>query len=42
MNPIRHIRRIAAVLAGLAAAVLAATPAFARMVPDPGDAYLDT
>ena len=29
MNPIRYIRRIAAVLVGLAAAVLAATPAFA-------------
>jgi hypothetical protein len=39
MNPIRHIRRIAAVLAGLAATVLAATPALARMVPDPADAY---
>ena len=39
MNPIRHIRRFAAVLAGLAAAVLLATPAFARMVPNPADAY---
>ena len=39
MNPIRHIRRFAAVLAGLAAAVLAATPAFARVVPPPGEAY---
>ena len=29
MNPVRHIRRVAAVLVGLAAAVLAATPAFA-------------
>jgi hypothetical protein len=38
MNPIRHIRRIAAVLAGLAAALLAcgATPAFAMRVPYPG------
>ena len=38
MNPIRHIRRIAAVLAGLAAALVAfgATPAFAR-VPVPPD-----
>jgi hypothetical protein len=39
MNPIRHIRRFAVVVAGLAAAVLLATPAFARMVPDPADAY---
>ena len=39
MKPIRHIRRIAAVLAGLAAAVLLATPAFARVVPPPGEAY---
>jgi hypothetical protein len=38
MNPIRHIGRFAAVLAGLAAAVLLATPAFAR-VPYPADAY---
>ena len=38
MNPIRHIRRIAGVLAGLAAALLAcgATPAFARVMPPPG------
>jgi hypothetical protein len=38
MNPIRHIRRIAAVLASLAAALVAlgATPAFAR-VPIPPD-----
>ena len=35
MNPIRHIRRFVAVLAGLAAAsvALTATPAFARVVP---------
>ena len=38
MNPIHHIRRFAAVLAGLAAAVLLATPAFARIVPNPADA----
>jgi len=38
MDPIRHIRRIAAALAGLAAALLAfgATPAFARVMPPPG------
>ena len=40
MNPIRHIRRFAVVLAGLAAAVLAATPAFARLEPDPGAGYV--
>ena len=40
MNPIRHIRRLAAVLAGLAATVLVATPAFARLVPDPGAGYV--
>jgi hypothetical protein len=40
MNPIRHIRRFAAVVAGLAAAVLLATPAFARMEPDPGAGYV--
>lgn len=39
MNPIHHIRRFAAVLAGLAAAVLLVTPAFARTVPGPADAY---
>ena len=39
MNPIRRIRRIVTVLVGLAAAVLLATPAFARVVPDPADAY---
>ena len=35
MNPIRHIRRSVAVLAGLAAALVAfgAAPAFARPVP---------
>ena len=38
MNPIRHIRRSAAVLAGLAAALVAvgAAPAFARVMPPPG------
>jgi hypothetical protein len=40
MNGIRHIRRIATVLAGLAAAVLLATPAFARLEPDPGAGYV--
>jgi hypothetical protein len=40
MNPIRHIRRFAAVMAGLAAVVLGATPAFARLVPDPGAGYV--
>jgi hypothetical protein len=40
MNPIHHIRRFAAVVAGLAAAVLLATPAFARMEPDPGAGYV--
>ena len=40
MNPIRHIRRFAVVLAGLAAAVLLATPAFARLEPDPGAGYV--
>jgi hypothetical protein len=40
MNPVRHIRRVAAVLVGLAAAVLAATPAFARLEPDPGAGYV--
>ena len=40
MNPIRHIRRFAAVLAGLATAVLVATPAFARLEPDPGAGYV--
>jgi hypothetical protein len=40
MNPIRHIRRFAAVLAGLAAALAAfgATPAFARPLPPDGSA----
>ena len=32
--------RLAAILAGLAAAVLVATPAFARLVPDPGAGYV--
>jgi hypothetical protein len=40
MNPIRHIRRFAAALAVLAAAVLVATPAFARLAPDPGAGYV--
>ena len=42
MNPIRHIRRFAAVLAGLAAALVAfgAGPAFARLEPDPGAGYV--
>ena len=39
MNPIRHIRRFVAVLAGMAAAVMLATPSFARDVPNPPDAY---
>jgi hypothetical protein len=43
MNPIRHIRRALAVLAGLTAAVLAlgATPAFATIpVPDSDAGYV--
>jgi hypothetical protein len=42
MNPIRHIRRALAVLAGLTVAVLAcgAVPAFARVEPDPGAGYV--
>ena len=40
MNPIRHIRRLAAVLAGVAATCLVATPAFARLAPDPGAGYV--
>jgi len=38
MNPLKHIRRLAAVLAGLAGALVAsgATPAFAMHVPPPG------
>jgi hypothetical protein len=40
VNPIRLIRRFAAVMAGLAAAVLLATPAFAMLVPDPGAGYV--
>lgn len=39
MNPIRHIRRFAATVAGLAATALLATPAFARTTPSPADAY---
>jgi hypothetical protein len=39
MNPIKHLRRLAAVVAGLAAALLAfATPAFATLrPPGPGE-----
>jgi hypothetical protein len=36
MNPLRHIRRITAVLAALAATVLVATPAFAMVLPGGG------
>ena len=36
MNPLRHIRRITAVLATLAATVLVATPAFAMVPVPPG------
>ena len=35
-----RLGRLAAVLAGLAAAVLMATPAFARPEPDPGAGYV--
>ena len=36
MSPVQHIRRFAAVLAGLAAAMVAfATPAFASLPPEP-------
>lgn len=39
MHPIQHIRRFAAALAGLSAVLVAfsATPAFAEVVPPPGD-----
>ena len=40
MNPIPYIHRFAAVIAGLAAAVLGATPALARLEPDPGAGYV--
>jgi hypothetical protein len=42
MNPIRHIRRALAVLAGLTAAVLAlgAAPAFARLEPPDSAGYV--
>jgi hypothetical protein len=40
MNPFRHIRRITAVLAALAAAVLVATPAFAMTRVPGGGAYV--
>ena len=37
MNPIKHLRRFAAVLTGLVAATVAfATPAFAMQYPQPG------
>jgi hypothetical protein len=38
MNPIQHLRRFAAVVAGLAAAMVAfgAVPAFASLPPEPG------
>jgi hypothetical protein len=36
MNLTRHICRVAAFLVGLTVAVLAATPAFAMLEPDPG------
>jgi hypothetical protein len=36
MNPLRHIRRITAVLAALAATVLVATHAFAMVLPGGG------
>jgi hypothetical protein len=39
MNPIRHVRRFAVVVLGLAAAVVLAMPAFAQTVPNPADAY---
>jgi hypothetical protein len=35
-----YLGRLAAILAGLAAAVLVATPAFARLEPDPGAGYV--
>ena len=42
MNAIRRVRRFAAALAGLAAALVAfgATPAFARLQPDSGVGYV--
>jgi hypothetical protein len=42
MNPIHHIRRVLAVLAGLTAAVLAlgAAPAFARLQPPDPAGYV--
>jgi hypothetical protein len=43
MNPVRHIRRTAAALVGLAAMLLVAlgaTPAFARLEPDQGAGYV--
>ncbi|HXW43864.1 MAG TPA: hypothetical protein VEL03_03700 [Streptosporangiaceae bacterium] len=39
MNAIRHIRRSATVLAASLLVALGATPAFARVVPTPADAY---
>ena len=42
MNPLKRIRRFAAVLAGLAGALVAfgATPAFAMHVPPPGSGVI--
>jgi hypothetical protein len=40
MNPFRHIRRITAVLATLAATVLVATPAFAMVIVPGGGGYV--
>jgi hypothetical protein len=40
MNLTRHICRVAAFLVGLAVALLAATPAFATLEPDPGSGYV--
>jgi len=44
MNPIKRIRRLATVLAGLAAALAAfgAAPAFAMHVPPPGETGVTT
>jgi hypothetical protein len=44
MNPLERIRRFAAVLAGLAGALVAfgATPAFAMRVPPPGGSGITT
>jgi len=42
MNPIRHIRRFAVVVAGLAAAVLLATPRLPGWCPIPRTHTRDT